>query len=103
MIIPCGHRILVKPEKVEEKTEGGIYIPETAKGREQQGTMKGVVVEVGPNAWKAFDDGHQWANVGDKVCFKRYAGEVIKDDDGTEYRIMNDEDVLSVFRKEIVQ
>jgi chaperonin GroES len=95
---PCGHRVLISPEVVEEKTAGGIILAQTTKERDQQATMRGTVAAVGVNAWKAFDDGQPWAEVGAKVVFRRYAGEVIKDGD-KEYRVINDEDILSVIRE----
>jgi chaperonin GroES len=98
MIEPCGHRVLILPEVVEEKTSGGIILATSTKEREQQATMRGTVEKVGVNAWKAFDDGQPWAKEGDQVVFRKYAGEVIKDDD-IEYRVVNDEDILSVIRE----
>lgn len=99
MIVPAGHRVLIRPEVVEEKTQGGIILAATTKDRDQQATMRGTVEAVGINAWKAFDDGQPWAKVGDKVVFRKYAGEVIKDGD-IEYRVINDEDILSTIESE---
>lgn len=98
MIEPSGHRVLLKPELVEEKTAGGIILAATTKDREQQATMRGIVVAVGVNAWKAFDDGTPWALIGDTVVFRKYAGEKIEED-GIEYRVVNDEDLLAVIRE----
>lgn len=98
MIEPSGHRVLIKPETVEEKTQGGIILAATTQQRDQQATMRGTVVKVGVNAWKAFDDGAPWAKEGDYVVFRKYAGEVIKDDE-TEFRVINDEDILAVVRE----
>lgn len=93
MIEPSGHRVLVLPDVVEEKTAGGIILSAVTKERDQQATMRGTVVVVGKNAWKAFDDGSPWAKEGDRVIFRKYAGEVIKDGD-KEYRVINDDDIL---------
>ena len=97
MLEPAGHRVLILPDQVEEKTAGGIILAQTTKERDQQATMRGTVVKVGVNAWKAFDDGTPWAKEGDRVVFRKYAGEVIKDGD-TEYRVVNDEDILCVVK-----
>ena len=99
MIEPSGHRVLIHPETVEEVTAGGIILSATTKERDQQATMRGTIIRVGINAWKAFDDGQPWAHVGDKVVFRKYAGEVIKDGD-IEYRVVNDEDILCVIAGE---
>lgn len=95
---PCGHRVLISPDVVEEKTASGIILTTQTQQRDQQATMRGTVAAVGINAWKAFDDGMPWAKEGDRVVFRRYAGEVIKEDD-KEYRVINDEDVLTVIRE----
>jgi chaperonin GroES len=98
MIEPAGHRVLILPEVVEEKTQGGIILAAATKERDQQATMRGTVVKVGVNAWKAYDDGLPWAAEGDQVIFRKYAGEVVKDN-GTEYRVVNDEDIIAVVRE----
>ncbi|OHD28153.1 MAG: hypothetical protein A2Y38_15590 [Spirochaetes bacterium GWB1_59_5] len=95
---PCGHRVLILPEVVEEKTSGGIILAPTTQQRDQQATMRGTVAAIGVNAWKAFDDGTPWAKEGDRVMFRRYAGEIIKDGDA-EYRVINDEDILAVIKE----
>jgi len=94
MIEPSGHRVLILPDVVEDKTAGGIILAASTKERDQQATMRGTVVNIGINAWKAFDDGTPWAEVGDTVIFRKYAGEVVKNGD-VEYRVINDEDVIS--------
>lgn len=98
MIVPAGHRVLILPEVIEEKTAGGIILSAATKERDQQATMRGTVVTLGVNAWKAFDDGTPWANEGDKVIFRKYAGEVIKTDEA-EYRVVNDDDILAVIKE----
>lgn len=100
MIIPCGHRVLVKPESVDTEVEinGTKFFIATDKKMEQAGQMFGEVISVGPQAWKAFGKdftGDAWASVGDRVMFPRYAG-VSVEQDGTEYRVMNDDDILAV-------
>ena len=93
--IPLGHRVLVKPEKVEEKTRGGLFVPEHTLERKQAEDIYGTGVDVGQTAWKAFDDGNPWAAVGDEVVFAKYGGFLLKDEDGNEFRILNDEDLVA--------
>jgi len=95
-IEPAGHRVLVLPEEVKEKTDGGIYLPQQAKDREQAAVIVGTLVAVGPQAWDGFGDGKPWAGVGDDVIFAKYGGAVVKGIDGKEYRILNDEDIVGV-------
>jgi len=99
MVIPAGHRVLVKVEEIEEKTAGGLYIPKTSQDQQTQANIFGVVVAIGATAWKAFDDGLPWAAVGDRVAFAKYGGFVIEDPDTKElYRLLNDEDICAVIR-----
>lgn len=93
-----GHRIHVIPDKVKEKTDGGIYIPDEARDREQLGAIRGTVDSVGPQAFKAFDpsgmgNGEAWIKKGDRICFAKYAGTQIEED-GVTYRVINDDDVI---------
>lgn len=96
MIKPCGHRVLVKVQPTERKTAGGIVIPDSALEKNQRDQQKGELIAVGENAWKSFDDGTPWAATGDLILFSRYGGKIVFDEDGTEFRILNDEDVVAV-------
>lgn len=101
MIKPNGHKVIVKPDDIEEVTEGGIVLTGVINERlEKAGINRGILVAYGNQAWRAFSNdftGMPWANVGDYVLYSKYAGKLIQDPiDGTEYMIMNDEDVLAV-------
>lgn len=106
MIIPTGNRVLVKTDPVETKTKSGILIAQDEKIA-QAASVTGTVVSFGELAWKEFV-GDVWkqvyepyAQVGDRVQFRRYTGVSVKDpDSGEEYLLMNDSDVLSRFSKE---
>ena len=84
-IIPTGGHVLVLPDAVEEKTSGGIYLPETIRDKEQAAATSGIVVSIGSSAWKDLDDGSPWAKVGDRVSYSRYAGVVMKGNDSIDY------------------
>lgn len=89
---PLGDRILVKRLDEETKTAGGLYIPDSAKEKPQQG----VVVSVGSG--KALEDGSKRkldVKAGDKILFNKFSGNDIKID-GTEHLILREEDVLAV-------
>ena len=92
-IRPLHDRIVVK--RIEEKeatTQGGLYIPDSAKEKPQEGE----VVAVGKG--KRSDDGKQIAldvQVGDRILFGKYSGSDIKID-GQEYLIMREDEVLGV-------
>lgn len=85
MIKPLGENILIQPEKPEEKTAAGIYLPETAS---QERSQIGKVVAVG-------ESDKIKVKAGQKVVFRRYGGEEVKID-GTEYLISSYKDVLAV-------
>lgn len=91
---PCGHRVIVKPDPIEEVTESGIVVSVgEKKDREQAAQTSGVVVAIGPTAWRAFDDGDPWCAIGDRVRYAKYGGWAFHED-GEEYRLLNDEDVI---------
>ncbi len=89
---PLKDRVLVKYSSEEEKTAGGLFIPETAKEKPQRGT----IIEVGPG--KITDDGKRQpmeVKVGDTVLFEKYSGSKIKIDE-EEYLIIREEDILGI-------
>lgn len=94
-ILPTGGHLLVLPDKVEEKTAGGIIIPETSREKEQQAATKGTLIAIGPGAWLDLDDGSPWAQVGDKISYARYSGVSMVGKDSVEYVLINDNDVLA--------
>ena len=88
---PLGERVIVKPSEQESTTKGGIFLPDTAKEKPQEGE----VVAVGPG--RVTDDGTRVAmelSAGDKVIYSKYAGTEDKDGDD-EYLILRESDVLA--------
>ena len=88
---PLGDRVLVKRVEEEEKTKGGIIIPDTAKEKPQQGE----VIAVGPGR---FEDGKRIpldVKKGDKVLMGKYSGSEVKID-GTDYIIIREDEVLAI-------
>ena len=89
---PLKDRVFVKYTSEEEKTSGGLYIPDTAKEKPQ----KGVIVAVGSG--KVTDDGKKQpmeVKVGDTILFDKYSGSKIKIDN-EEYLIIREEDILGI-------
>ncbi len=89
---PLYDRILVKRIEEEQKTAGGLFIPDTAKEKPQQG----VIVSVGQG--KVMEDGSLRKlelKAGDKILFAKYSGSEIKMD-GVEHLILREDDVLGV-------
>lgn len=89
---PCGHRVLVRPDEIEDTFAGtAIVRPMTQKEREQVAQETGVLVEIGPSAWA--DQPDKWADTGDRVVFARYNGLVYKRGEKS-YRLLNDLDIV---------
>jgi chaperonin GroES len=89
---PLGDRVLVKRVEEEQKTKGGIIIPDTAKEKPQEGE----VIAVGPGARD--DDGDYIAldvKAGDKILFGKWSGTEVKID-GEDLLIMKESDILGV-------
>ena len=88
---PMGDRLVVKPIQSEEKTKSGIYLPDTAKEKPQEGK----VIAVGPG--RMTDEGKRIppdVKVGDIVIYTKYGGSEIKIDD-EELIIMRESDILA--------
>jgi chaperonin GroES len=89
---PLGDRLVIKPVEQEDVTSSGIFLPETAKEKPQQGK----VIAAGPGARK--ESGERIAldvQVDDTVLYAKYAGTTIKLD-GQEYLILKETDVLAI-------
>jgi chaperonin GroES len=92
---PLADRIIVKATQAEEKTAGGILLPDSAQEKPQQGE----VIAVGPG--KLLDSGKIVAmdvNVGDKIYYAKYGGTEVKVG-GDEFIILRQDDVLAVVEK----
>ena len=91
-IRPLHDRVIVKRLEAENKSAGGIVIPDTAGEKPDQGE----VVAVGPG--KRNEDGKREAldvKVGDRILFGKYSGTTVKVE-GTEYLVMREEDIMGV-------
>ena len=86
-IKPLADRVLIEPAQAEEKTAGGIIIPDTAKEKPQKGT----VMAVGPGK----KDEPMTVKVGDVVLYGKYSGTEITID-GRNYLIMRESDIVAV-------
>jgi len=82
---PINGRILVKPIEVEEKTSGGIYLPDTAKEKLHQGEVIAVA-----------EDATQEVAVGDRIIYKEFSGTEVKFDE-EEYILLIEDDLLAKY------
>ena len=94
-IKPLGDRVVIKPLEAENKTKGGIVLPDTAKEKPQEGKViavgKGKVLENGTVQTPE-------VKVGDKVLYGKYSGNEITTKDGEELLIMREEDILAIIK-----
>lgn len=90
-VAPLADRVVVKPLEEAEQMRGGLYIPDTAKEKPQQGE----IIAVGPGR---YEDGNRVpmdVKVGDKVLYGKYSGTEVTID-GEQYLILRESDVLAV-------
>ena len=89
--VPLGERVVILPIEQDQTTKGGIFLPDTAKEKPQEGE----VVAVGPG--RTADDGSRIPmelSKGDKVIYSKFAGTEYKDGDD-EYLILRESDILA--------
>jgi len=94
-LTPLGDRVLVKRSEAEERTAGGIVLPDTAKEKPKQGVVEAV------GSGRTLDNGERVAltvKKGDTVLFTSYAGNEVTID-GQEYLLMSEGDILAVVKK----
>jgi co-chaperonin GroES (HSP10) len=120
-ITPSGDRVVIKPDILEEVSDGGIIIAKAVLDSHQHAQSTGVLVAVGPDAFthsttltERFIDGswkpvertttgyrEAFALVGDRVAFAKYGGLSVEGVDGLDYKIMNDEDITARVSDEV--
>jgi chaperonin GroES len=86
-IQPLSDRVVVEPQAAETKTASGLYIPDSAKEKPQQGKIAAV--------GNGKEDHKMTVKVGDTVLYGKYAGTELKLD-GKDYLIMREEDILAI-------
>lgn len=104
-LVPCGHRVLIKPQKLEEVDDAykaaqraGIILQETHEKLQQAAIDKGLVISVGSTAFKDYG-GEAWCKEGDLVAYARYGGKLIKDPKTQEdFLVLNDEDIIAIIK-----
>ncbi len=121
-IFPCGNHVLVKPDIIEEKTKGGIIIPEQERDKYQFSVAYGYVVALGPDCFihsvtikesKKAEGGwdeierttikysEPFAKVGDRISFAIHSGRNYVGEDGEKYVQMNDTDITALVTKRV--
>lgn len=89
-----GHRILLSPDVIEEKTASGIVLPAKAVSKEKDLAVMATVIEIGHDCWT--DKSTDYCQVGDRVLIGQYTGKFHESPvDGKTYRFVQDLDVIS--------
>jgi len=99
-IKPVEFKVLIKPDKVEGQTRGGLYLPDSARDKQQFAVDRGEVISVGEGFFR--DLPGPAPKVGDRVIFNRYAGSLITIDEGegrVDYRLINDKDICAILEE----
>ena len=93
MLKPLGDRVVIRVLEQEEKTVGGIYLPDTAKEK----PCEGEIIAAGPGKLQEKDGSRVALDVkaGDKVIFSKYAGTEVKYE-GEKYLIVSERDILAI-------
>ena len=94
---PKGYKLLISPVQIDEKTEGGVYVPDALRDAEGIASIIGFVVKVGDDAYKdkdKFPNG-AYCKEGDFVIFRSYSGTRFKIHN-EEFRLINDDTVEAV-------
>lgn len=92
-----GFNVLVKPKPVEEKI-GSIFIPDTHKEKLEYSVTEGELVALSPVAfsYEQWPEGTRLPQVGDRVTYGKFVGAKVEGNDGIEYRVMEDKEILAV-------
>jgi co-chaperonin GroES (HSP10) len=99
MLTPVLHRLIIKLDPVEEVTESGIIISKELVKKERKAVEKGTVITIGETAFKDYGGNKDTVKVGDKVIIAQYSGKEIKDINGDDFVVINDEDILVVIKE----
>lgn len=97
---PMWDKVIVKPKIVEEKTSGGLFIPDEMKDREQHGQMEGQLVAKSAGSFRYnypdWPEDAKLPEVGDNVFFSRYQATEFTGKDGETYWLMKDTSIAGV-------
>lgn len=111
---PTEYNVVIRPEEFETVTSGGIILTDTTTERDGLAAVRGRLVAVSPLAFTYHDApgakprsgwvrGTSPPQVGDAVIFKKYGGILVDGDDGAEYRLLKDSDVIAVLTPPVAE
>lgn len=92
-VTAIGFRVLIKPDEIQEKTSGGLVLPDEYRSKEGYAQARGVLVSKGQNS---FDEISDAPKLGDRVIFPKYEGTEVMGADGKVYRLIEDRFIIGV-------
>lgn len=97
-IRPIEFNVLIKPDAVENKTAGGLYLSDETQDREKHKATRGTIVALSPMAFNedVFPPDMEKPQPGQRVCIALHAGAFVEGMDGEQYRIVKDKDVTGL-------
>jgi chaperonin GroES len=97
-IQPVEYKVLILPDEIEERTAGGLFLPDNVREKEELAQVKGILIEKGGNAFE--DWGKPVPDIGDRVYVAKYAGIRVEGVDGKMYQLANDKDIAGIITKD---
>jgi len=93
-IHPVEYKVLVKPDIVEKKTDGGIFLPDQTVESEQFAQIRGKIIAVGGDTFPDWKE--PIPQVGHRILFSQYSGTNTKGNDGETYWLLQDKDIIAI-------
>lgn len=102
-IAPTEYNVLIAPAEFQERTAGGIIIPDAQREREDYATVQGRLVAVSPVAFtfEKWPEDARRPEPGDAVFFGKYAGSIIEGRDGRKYKLVKDQDIAAILEEAV--
>ena len=98
-IYPQGDRVLVKPEELEEVSEGGIILANESHEKYSNAQVYGELIDLGADCWS--DYSRPFAETGQRVMYAKHGGVPVVGKDGEKYRVLNDTDVTATLDDDV--
>lgn len=99
-IIPLEYYVLIRTDPVEQKTKGGIILVEETRERKEQAQSTGRVVAIGPLAFMYDVENDTIPQIGERVAFPKYGGQILTGKDNLDYRLLKDGDLTAIIAED---
>ena len=96
IVTPVEYKVLIKPDVVDDKSAGGLFLPDSVRDRDQYAVDRGVIIAHGEGFFVKLPG--PVPKVGDKVIFNKYAGTLIKIE-REDFRLCNDKDICAILKE----